>query len=165
MTLCPPKRERPRVHSGNCCLCSFSLGRSAPPCTTDSSHVHFPSTQGMRPVFFTPTYYLAQEAGGLNLTLGLPAQRARSRELHARVGVGHPNHGAARTEVRALRLYIPSTPHSSPGSGAGGVSYPGRRGSYAAPGSTRRKAGAPWLVRKRGNSGRNRSRGAGPTSH
>lgn len=29
------------------------------------------------------------------------------------MGVSHPNHGVASTEVRALRLYIPSTPLSA----------------------------------------------------
>lgn len=102
MTLCPPRRTPPSSQWQ-------PLPVQLLPWTTDSSHLHCPTTQGMKP-FFTPTFYLAQEAGGLNLTVGLPAQRALSQELHARVGVGHPNHGIASTEVRALRLYIPSTP-------------------------------------------------------
>ena len=98
-----------------------------------------------------------QAAGSLNLTLGLSAQQALSRQLSGAKAGSPITKLPESAEVRAVRLHVPEHPLLVQVWGLR------TRGSYAATGSTKRKAEAPPR-RKRGNSSATGASGAGPTS-
>lgn len=156
--------ERPQVQSGsswvqlapgtkrpslNCGL--FSPALSYAPRRESLLRTHVPSPP--------------QEAGGLNLTLSLCAQRAPAGEPHARVRAGPPDRRVRDTEVRARRLpapgRLPLLPPAPPRPPGWGWWWFASRAGEKLPQESRGTAAAQ---RGAGSSRCNRSRGTWPVA-